>query len=81
MNWSRTDSVATYKLFKQKAKMHIDVHHLKKGKQVPLLMTGVNTFNSWELSMEEAKNPEVLCNYFDKPVELHSSFRIEQLST
>lgn len=85
MDWSRTDRVATYKLFKQKAKMYFDAKDIKKGKQVSfiLLMTGdegVKMFNSWEMSPDDSRDPEAVWEHFDKHIEPQSSFRVERLA-
>lgn len=64
IDWANSDQGAAIKLFKQQYELHFSVKEVKKEKQVDhtLLLTGANgirMFNSWGLSKEEGKDPEL----------------------
>ena len=85
LDWSCSDRVSAYKLFKQKAEMFFEVKDIPGDKQVSyiLLMTGdegVALYNSWGLPDTEKKDPKAVWGKFDSHIEPTSNFRVERLN-
>ena len=69
MNWGSADLVHAFETFKQRCGLYFSVKDVKREKQVDhiLLLSGeegMKRFNSWKLSPEEAKDPDVVWGKF-----------------
>ena len=83
-NWSAPNLSESFKLFQQQCNLMFDVKDIKKEKQVShiLLLTGqegLKRFNSWGLSAEDAKTPDVIWQKFEEQLDPPENFRIARL--
>ena len=84
MDWGRSDPVTAVKLFKQKCELYFSVKDVKQEKQVDHLLLfsgeqGLKTFNSWGLSQEDSKKPDIVWKRFETQIEPKSNFRVARL--
>ena len=84
MDWSSSNLAETFKLFKQRCELYFSVKDIKIAKQVDhiLLLSGeegLKRFNSWGLTAEEKKNPEVIWDRFETQLAPKHNFRIARL--
>ncbi|XP_048257540.1 uncharacterized protein K02A2.6-like [Haliotis rufescens] len=83
LNWSSDEIANDFRLFKQRCKLYFSVKNIKNDKQVDhiLLFTGddgLKAFNSWTLTEEEAKDPQVIFKKFEAHLEPRSNFRVQR---
>ena len=83
-NWSAPNLSESFRHFKQQCNLMFDVKDIKKEKQVShiLLLTGqegLKRFNSWDLSAEDAKTPDVIWQKFEEQLDPPENFRVARL--
>ena len=84
MNWGSADLVHAFETFKQRCGFYFSVKDVKREKQVDhiLLLSGeegMKRFNSWKLTPEEAKDPDVVWDKFVQQIKPRQNFRVARL--
>jgi len=84
MNWNTPDLATAFSLFKQRCKLYFQAKDIQGEDQVPILLLAVGEegllrFNSWRLTGEQKKDPEVIWNKFEEQLRPTENFRICRL--
>lgn len=84
MDWSAADLVSAFKMFKQKCELYFSVRDIKAEKQVDYILLlageeGIQRFNAWNLSGDDAKNPAKVWKKFEEEIEPRENFRVARL--
>ena len=81
MNWNTPDLATAFSLFKQRCKLYFQAKDIQGQDQVPILLLavgeeGLQRFNSWRLTGEQKKDPEVIWTRFEEQLRPTENFRI-----
>ncbi len=81
MDWGASSLGEAFKLFKQWCELYFSVKGIKSEQQVDHILLlvgeeGLKKYNSWTLSMEEQKKPDVIWEEFKQQVQPKVNFRI-----
>ena len=84
MDWDSTDRAETFKLFKQRLEIYFTVQKTKTEEKVPIILLatgdeGLRRFNSWNLSDENSKKPDVVFKSFLEQLEPTENIRVCRL--
>ena len=84
MDWKSSNIAESFQFFKQRLELYFLVKKVKAEFKVPAILLaagdeGLRRFNCWNLSPEEAKNPEVVLQKFLVQLEPPTNFRICRL--
>ena len=84
MDWDAADPSQALKLFEQKCNLYFSVKDIKKEKQVDHILLfsgepGLKFYNSWGLTEEEKKDPEVVWNRLQTQIKPKTNFRLAGL--
>ena len=69
MDWSAPDQCQTLAFYKQRCELFFAIKNIKRDKQVEHILyysgqKGLEKFNSWDLTEEQKKNPDVIWEKF-----------------
>ena len=82
MNWQSSNLAETFKLFKQRMELYFVVNKIKI-EQVNYILLRVRNeslkrYNTWLLTEEEKRTPEIIFNKFIEQLEPKENFRINR---
>ena len=84
MNWKAEDQAEAFRIFKQRIELYFNVKSIKDEKKVPSILLavgeeGLKRYNSWTLTEEERKQPDVIFKKFQEQLEPSQNYRICRL--
>ena len=84
MDWQSSNLAETFKLFKQRLELHFVVNKIKIEQQVNYILLrveneGLKKYNTWLLTEEEKRTPEIIFNKLIEQLEPQENFRINSL--
>ena len=84
MDWTMPNTVADFKMFRERLELYFQVRGITESKQVPLFLLqvgeeGLEWYNTWTLTDEQQQQPAYIFNCFLEQMELSDNFRICRL--
>ena len=84
MDWQSSNIAETFRLFKQRLELYFVVNKIKTEQQVNYIRLrvrkeGLKKYNTWLLTEEEKRTPEIIFNKFIEQLEPKENFKINRL--
>ena len=82
MDWQSSNLAETFKLFKQRLELYFVVNKIKIEQQINYNKVGnegLKKYNTWLLTEEEKRTPDIIFNTLIKQLEPKENFRINRL--
>lgn len=84
LDWCATNLAESFKLFKQRAEMYFAIKDIQGEQKVRYILLavgeeGLKRYNSWTLTDEQKKDPDVIWQHFEQQLEPSDNFRVCRL--